>query len=276
MKEANSNNQFLIISQDTLNEQSEKFVTAFDSNFLNVKLVSSYILNDEKELNKLKNVKAIMLIVDKDKETTIETCSTIIKIRNVTDTPIWLYSKPYLAVEREVFLNIGIDGFFNDTQSLSEIELTILNLLKRTDEVKKEEMTSTPSKDVLLMSENIKRNPELNKKNKRKNRLFEEKIEEKKEIVIRLDSKNERIWVDNLEVSLSSKQFILAELLINHKNNIVDYETIYKAIWDDKYDKEKRNMVGAIVAQLRSKFERNKITTRFIINVPNAGYKFIN
>lgn len=276
MKEANSNNQFLIISQDTLNEQSEKFVTAFDSNFLNVKLVNSYILNNEKELNKLKNVKAIMLIVDKDKETTIETCSTIIKIRNVTDTPIWLYSKPYLAVEREVFLNIGIDGFFNDSQSLSEIELTILNLLKRTDEVKKEEMTSTPSKDVLLMSENIKRNPELNKKNKRKNRLFEEKIEEKKEIVIRLDSKNERIWVDNLEVSLSSKQFILAELLINHKNNIVDYETIYKAIWDDKYDKEKRNMVGAIVAQLRSKFERNKITTRFIINVPNAGYKFIN
>lgn len=276
MNEIKNNNQLLIISHDALNEQSEKFVTSFDSNFLNVKLMSTNIFHDEKEMDKIKKVKAILLIVDKEKETTIETCSSILKIRNMTDVPIWLYSDPYLAIEREVFLNIGIDGFFNENQSMGEIELTILNLLRRVNDLKPEQVHLNVPKDVLIMSEEKKRKEEANYGISRNNMsVFEEKKEKKQNVAMVLDDDEEHLWVNNVEIPLSSKQYILAELLISNKNAIVDYETIYTTIWGEDYDKEKRNMVGAVVAQLRSKLERNKIRTKFIYNVPNTGYKFV-
>ncbi|MEG0255995.1 MAG: winged helix-turn-helix domain-containing protein [Vagococcus sp.] len=271
MREEQKNNQLVVISQDALNEQSEKFVTSFNSTFLVIKLLSTAIFNDEKELKKLKSVKGILLVVDTDKETTIETCSLILKIRNITDVPIWIYSKPYIAIEREVFLNIGIDGFFDDKQSMREIELVIFNLLRRIKDIKEEKVEVIPSKDSVKFPERSRKNKQSSYQNKKKSDISEEK----RKIEIILESELEKMWVDNLEVSLSSKQFILAKLLISNKNKVVDYETIYATIWGGRYDKEKRNMVGAIVAQLRSKFERNKINIKFIYNVPNTGYKFV-
>lgn len=276
MNEVKDNNQLVVISQDVLNKQSERFVTSFDSSFLNIKLMSTNIFEDEKELDKLKKIKAILLIVDTEKESTIETCSTILRIRNITDLPIWLYSKPYLAIEREVFLNIGIDGFFDENQSMREVELTILNLLRRTNSLKGHVKQTSISKDVLFMSDKNKTKVSVDTLDEDKMPILEEikeKKEYKKSVAMILDDEDEHIWINNIEIPLSNKQFILAELLISNKNKIVDYETIYTTIWDEEYDKEKRNMVAAVVAQLRSKFERNKINTKFIYNVPNTGYK---
>ncbi|MEG0255993.1 winged helix-turn-helix domain-containing protein [Vagococcus sp.] len=272
MKTEKINNQLVVISQDVLNKQSEKFVTSFDSSFLTIQLMSTIIFDDENELNKLKKVKGIILVVDTDKETTIETCSLILKIRDITKAPIWLYSKPYLAIEREVFLNIGIDGFFSDDQSMREIELIILNLLKR---AKERDVEINKTKNILDLPEMTSKNKRNNYQNRKNNNVYNEKLEEKRKVEIVLDSELENIWVNDLEVLLSSKQFVLAELLISNKNKVVDYATIYVTIWGGEYDKDKRNMVGAIVAQLRSKFERNKISTKFIYNVPNTGYKFV-
>lgn len=265
--------QLLVVNQGGLDENSEKFVKTFDSSLLNVKFVNKHFFREAKVSENLKIVKGIILIVDSEKETTIETCSTILNIRMLTNAPIWLKTRTaYTSIEREVFLNIGIDGFFYEGYSMKEIELTVLNLLKRIDSLKETDTENVISSNSSSFSP-ISPKPNIKKDYYNRNRRNQSKVKE--EILpISLVSETKVMLFNKINVPLSNKQYQLAELFLEHKNEIVDYETIYTTIWSDSYDTDKRNMVGSIVAQLRSKLERYHIQTKFIYNVPNEGYRF--
>lgn len=267
--------QLLVVNQGGLDDNSEKFVKTFDSSLLDVKFVNNRFFSETKISEKLKAVKGIILVVDVEKETTIETCATILNIRMLTNAPIWLKtSVAYTSIEREVFLNIGIDGFFYEDYSMKEIELTVLNLLKRMDSLKETEDT-TSNKTASFSPMSAKSNIKKDRYNRNVHHYSNEKEVKEKVISISLDGETQTMIFDKTNVPLSNKQYQLAELFLENKNEIVGYETIYTTIWSGDYDIDKKNMVGSIVAQLRNKLERYQVQTKFIYNVPNKGYRFV-
>ncbi|MDT2848287.1 winged helix-turn-helix domain-containing protein [Vagococcus carniphilus] len=267
--------QLLVVNQGGLDDNSEKFVKTFDSSLLDVKFVNNHFFSETKISEKLKAVKGIILVVDVEKETTIETCATILNIRMLTNAPIWLKtSVAYTSIEREVFLNIGIDGFFYEDYSMKEIELTVLNLLKRMDSLKGTEDTSS-NKTASFSPMSVKSNIKKDRYNRNVHHYSNEKEVKEKVISISLDGETQTMIFDKTNVPLSNKQYQLAELFLENKNEIVDYKTIYTTIWSGDYDIDKKNMVGSIVAQLRNKLERYQVQTKYIYNVPNKGYRFV-
>ncbi|MDT2813299.1 winged helix-turn-helix domain-containing protein [Vagococcus carniphilus] len=267
--------QLLVVNQGGLDDNSEKFVKTFDSSLLDVKFVNNRFFSETKISEKLKTVKGIILVVDVEKETTIETCATILNIRMLTNAPIWLKtSVAYTSIEREVFLNIGIDGFFYEDYSMKEIELTVLNLLKRMDSLKETEDT-TLNKTASFSPMSAKSNIKKDRYNRNVHHYSNEKEVKEKVISISLDGETQTMIFDKTNVPLSNKQYQLAELFLENKNEIVGYEKIYTTIWNGPYDIDKKNMVGSIVAQLRNKLERYQVQTKFIYNVPNKGYRFV-
>ncbi|MDT2830250.1 winged helix-turn-helix domain-containing protein [Vagococcus carniphilus] len=267
--------QLLVVNQEGLDDNSEKFVKTFDSSLLDVKFVNNRFFSETKISEKLKAVKGIILVVDVEKETTIETCATILNIRMLTNAPIWLKtSVAYTSIEREVFLNIGIDGFFYEDYSMKEIELTVLNLLKRMNSLKEEEDT-TPNKPSSFSPMSAKRDIKKDRYNRNIHHYSNEKEVKEKNVSISLDGATKTMIFDKTNVPLSNKQYQLAVLFLENKNEVVGYEKIYTTIWNGPYDIDKKNMVGSIVAQLRNKLERYQVQTKFIYNVPNKGYRFV-
>lgn len=267
--------QLLVVNQGGLDDNSEKFVKTFDSSLLDVKFVNNRFFSETKISEKLKAVKGIILVVDVEKETTIETCATILNIRMLTNAPIWLKtSVAYTSIEREVFLNIGIDGFFYEDYSMKEIELTVLNLLKRMNSLKEtEDISSNKTSSFAPIS--ARNNIKKDRYNRNVHHYSNEKEVKEKIVAISLDGETKTMIFDKVNVPLSNKQYQLAELFLENKNEIVDYKTIYTTIWSGDYDIDKKNMVGSIVAQLRNKLERYQVQTKFIYNVPNKGYRFV-
>ena len=267
--------QLLVVNQGGLDDNSEKFVKTFSSSLLDLKFVNNRFFSETKISEKLKTVKGIILVVDVEKETTIETCATILNIRMLTNAPIWLQIKTsYTPIEREVFLNIGIDGFFYDDYSMKEIELTVLNLLKRMNSLKETEDTSS-NKTSSIAPISAKNNIKKDRYNRNVHHYSNEKEVKEKNVSISLDGATKTIIFDKTNVPLSNKQYQLAVLFLENKNEVVGYEKIYTTIWSGPYDIDKKNMVGSIVAQLRNKLERYQVQTKFIYNVPNKGYRFV-
>lgn len=100
------------------------------SNNFSIDYINSKDLNEDK-LKNMNLVKGIIIVNNVEIKSTIITCSLVLKIRELSNVPIWIVSNSYTSIEREVFLNIGVDGFFYQDNSNKEIELTMTNLIKR-------------------------------------------------------------------------------------------------------------------------------------------------
>lgn len=236
------------------------------SNNFSVDYINSKDLNEDK-LKTVNLVKGIIIVNNVEIKSTIITCSLVLKIRELSNVPIWIVSNSYTSIEREVFLNIGVDGFFYQDNSNKEIELTMTNLIKRDSNTNKFQKGVEEGRPTNNLKKNLS-----NKKNKKKK---EEEITELRQAEIIIDNQEQKVIVNEIEIRLSDKQFELAILLISNKNEVVDYETIYGTIWKDQYDSDKKVFVTGLVAQLRSQFERNQVNQKYIYNVPNKGYKFV-
>lgn len=82
------------------------------------------------------------------------------------------------------------------------------------------------------------------------------------------DYKQKSISKDNLEISLTKKEVLLLEYLINNKNSVVSIEQLENSIWQESVSADAIRMV---VASLRKKTYPNIIN-----NIKGIGYKINN
>lgn len=84
-----------------------------------------------------------------------------------------------------------------------------------------------------------------------------------------LDLRTRRVTVDDREIELSAREFVLAETLVRHRGAVLSREQLLSQVWGYDFDPGS-NVVDVYVGYLRRKFGRDRIET-----VRGVGYRFV-
>ena len=83
------------------------------------------------------------------------------------------------------------------------------------------------------------------------------------------DLTNHLLYADEAPIHLTKKESELLELLIEHKNSLVDFYTIENTIWPDKFTSA--NSIRTLVKRLRQKLDHRLIET-----ISSRGYQLVS
>lgn len=86
-----------------------------------------------------------------------------------------------------------------------------------------------------------------------------------------IDTAHRTVFVDGQEVPLSKKEYDLLFYLMKHRNQVLTYEQIYEAVWNDIYMEDKSTIFFQI-KQLRRKLGDPEL----IKSVHGIGYRISN
>ncbi|WP_104131490.1 response regulator transcription factor [Cryobacterium sp. M91] len=91
---------------------------------------------------------------------------------------------------------------------------------------------------------------------------------------IRLDPAARRCWRGEEEVTLTAREFSLAEFLVRRKGQVVSRNTIAEHVWDSDLDVDS-NVIEVYIGYLRRKLDDGR-TRRLIETVRGIGYRLID
>lgn len=90
---------------------------------------------------------------------------------------------------------------------------------------------------------------------------------------IELDTETKRVFVNGIEKKLTSKEFILLEILISNPEKIYSRENLLKTVWGKDYPGDERT-VDVHIRRLREKIEPNPSNPDYIQTKWGVGYYF--
>lgn len=90
---------------------------------------------------------------------------------------------------------------------------------------------------------------------------------------LRVECESERVFVDNKEVSLTTKEFDLLELLLTTQGKVYSREQLLEIIWGKDYPGDVRT-VDVHVRRLREKIEPNPSIPKYVHTKWGVGYYF--
>ncbi len=98
----------------------------------------------------------------------------------------------------------------------------------------------------------------------------EEKLLQYRDMVV--DENSKRITVNNLELELTAKEYLILELLIKNKGKVFTKANLYETIWQDTYLGDD-NSVKTHLSNLRSKLKAANPDIEYIETVWGLGYR---
>ncbi len=84
---------------------------------------------------------------------------------------------------------------------------------------------------------------------------------------LRLDPAARRVWRDDAELELSSKEFALLELFLRNAGSVLSRDQLLDGAWDMSFER-RSNVIDVYVRNLRGKIGRDRIET-----VRGVGYR---
>lgn len=208
-------------------------------NSLCKKYFTATMVNEE-NLEESLHQKEIFLIRDGEITQNIsKICEMIIEIRNNSDALIWICQELQDKVSRLVYLQLGADGNIDINCPPEELELVMLNAIKR----KNRDKEAAPQKAV------------TNKENK----FFE------------MNEANMSVLIDGNEIELTKREFCMIHLLSSNPKTAFSYEEIYQSVWNQPYNNQKYK-VANVIFRLREKIEKNTEKPIYIRTVRSRGY----
>lgn len=182
------------------------------------------------------------IIINIGDEDSYAVCETITSIRNSRFglLPIWIFGERELTYERLLFLQLGANGVFDQTYSLSELFLSIDNSIKYPYQLR-EQMNSgidsgDESSDLKLIHSNF---------------------------AVSLDG--------NSEIELTKMEFKLLEFLSVKPKCTFAYKEIYEHLWHQEYHSSKRYRISNTIFRIREKLG-DLDGSRYIKTVHSKGY----
>ncbi|GGC91104.1 winged helix-turn-helix domain-containing protein [Enterococcus wangshanyuanii] len=221
-------------SEDDLEQLYSKFLSDLDCN-----IVRLDIRNLTQELSE---VEVVFILSDSSTFSMSNTCSTIIKIREITNAYIVVYQKETDTVNRLVYLQLGANLNIGEETQAKEVQLTIQNELKyRSD--KSSSLMGIDGRKVSLYEGTITKN--------------------KLEPISELERK----------VNLTRIEYKLLSLLQSDIGKPFTHQEIYQCIWKKAYNDQKPR-VANVVFRLREKLDRNGYPAdKYIQTAHGIGYK---
>jgi DNA-binding response OmpR family regulator len=88
-----------------------------------------------------------------------------------------------------------------------------------------------------------------------------------------LDRKARRVYLEDDEIALTPKAFVLLEYLITHPDELVTRERLLDVVWGWDYPVGSR-AVDTRIAELRRTLGDNATNPKYIETIPGQGYRF--
>jgi len=150
-------------------------------------------------------------------------------------TPILILTAREQTVDKVMLLNLGADDYMTKPFSLAELSARLRAIMRRPDIALPAELQAGP---------------------------------------LRLSPGFHKVFLDESEISLTTKEFSLLEFFMRHPDQVLDREHILEHVWDFNFNSFS-NVVDVHVKNLRKKLgqEDGRI---FIETVSGVGYRFIS
>ena len=89
-----------------------------------------------------------------------------------------------------------------------------------------------------------------------------------------LDCEGRRVYIGDVEVGLTAKEFEMLELLMRNPNKVYSRENLLKLVWGSDYPGDVRT-VDVHIRRLREKIERNPSEPKYVHTKWGVGYYFL-
>jgi DNA-binding response OmpR family regulator len=157
------------------------------------------------------------------------------EVREFSDVPIIIISAKDMISTKIDLLKLGADDYITKPFDLGEVAARIETTLRRTRKLAQVE-----------------------------------KVYKYKDLV--LDSNGKRVTVNEKEIELTAKEFLIIELLIKNKNKTFSKANLYETIWEDEYLGDD-NAVKTHLSNLRTKIKNANASEDYIETVWGLGYR---
>ncbi len=160
-------------------------------------------------------------------------------IRNQSAVPVLMMSAKSSDIDKILSLGLGADDYITKPFSPGELVARVKALIRRYT------LLSSPLKP----HEWLKFSP------------------------LEIDSKGYRVFLNNNQVDLATKEFEILRFLACHPQQVFTREQIFAAVWGQN-EYGDINTVTVHIRKIREKIEENPSKPRFIKTVWGVGYKF--
>ena len=192
-------------------------------------------------LAQLNNYDIILLDVMLPKMDGFEVCQAI---REFSKVPIIMLTAKSDDMDKILGLEYGADDYVTKPFNILEVKARIKAIIRRTS-------AHQPAK--------------------------EEKIPEGMVVSgdMKLDTFGRRVYINDKEVRLTSKEYDILELMITHPNRVYSREELLKIIWGENFPGDGRT-VDVHVRRMREKIEVNPREPKYVHTKWGTGYYFQN
>ena len=193
----------------------------------------------EMAVNKIRenSYDVILLDVMLPKFTGLEVCQLV---REFSDVPIIMLTAKGEDMDKILGLEYGADDYITKPFNILEVKARIKAIMRRSSKTETDK-----SRDGSVI--------EING--------------------LRLECDSRRVFIDNVEASLTAKEFDLLLLLISNPNKVYSRDELLETIWGTSYPGDART-VDVHVRRLREKIESQPANPKFIHTKWGIGYYF--
>lgn len=179
----------------------------------------------------------VLLDVMLPKLTGFEVCQ---QIRDFSQVPIIMLTAKGDDMDKILGLEYGADDYITKPFNILEVKARIKAIMRRSKTTKIEEQETT------------------------KVAVYEE---------LKVDCDSRRVYINEIEVNLTAKEFDLLELLLFNPNKVYSRETLLNTVWGYDYPGDVRT-VDVHIRRLREKIEPNPSEPKYIHTKWGVGYFF--
>lgn len=161
------------------------------------------------------------------------------QIREFSDVPIIMLTAKGDDMDKILGLDYGADDYITKPFNILEVKARIRAIVRRN--LKKEKKEENPN--VITKGDLV------------------------------LDTESRRVYISDIEINLTAKEFDLLELLVMNPNKVYSREVLLNIVWGYDYPGDART-VDVHVRRLREKIESNPSEPKYVHTKWGVGYFF--
>ena len=194
----------------------------------------------EEALEKVKNQHYDLVLLDimLPKLTGLEVCQ---QIREFSDVPIVMLTAKGDDMDKILGLEYGADDYITKPFNILEVKARIKAIMRRTSS-----KTVVDDKSKSISTGDLK-----------------------------LECEGKRLFINDKEVNLTSKEFDVLELLVRNANKVYSRDNLLKLVWGSDYPGDVRT-VDVHIRRLREKIEENPSEPKYVHTKWGVGYYYKN
>ncbi len=178
----------------------------------------------------------ILLDVMLPKLTGLEVCQ---QIREFSNVPIIMLTAKSEDMDKILGLEYGADDYITKPFNILEVKARIKAIMRRTSAKE----TNKKDENVITISD------------------------------MKMDRESRRVFIQNEEVNLTTKEFEVLELLIMNPGKVYSRDNLLKLVWGEDYPGDVRT-VDVHIRRLREKVEQNPSEPKYVQTKWGLGYFF--